>query len=103
MSNMFPTAGIYLFFSLDHEPINTQAFSRLTLNVIAMANPQLKKDNRKTITLFFPKCHDEILQSAVPIVPKPLDEPLILINGSLIFSPGGKHHCCPMFHPSMTK
>jgi len=55
-----------------------------------MRYPQLREDNGEAVTLF-PDRHDEILQTDVPIPPKPSDEPLLLTEGSLISSPGGKH------------
>lgn len=55
------------------------------------------------VTLFPPDCHDEILQTDVPIAPIPSDEPLILTEGSLISYPSGKHLRCPKIHLSVTK
>lgn len=64
----------------------------------------MREDNWEAVTLFPPDCHDEILQTDVPIAPKPSYEPLILTEGSLISSPSGKKNSrCPKIHLSVTK
>lgn len=69
----------------------------------SISYPQLREDNQEAITLFPPCRRDEILQTDVPIATKPSDQPLILTEGSLIYSLSGKHSRCPQFHPSVTK
>lgn len=93
-------------YSLSLEFWHTWTFSSLKLDMSAKdakRYPQLKEDNGEAVTLFPPDCHDEILQTDVPIAPKPSDEPLILTGESLISSPCGKHLLCPKIHLSVTK